>query len=75
MDNKMDVAQLMNMLSKMDKKELDANLSKDSKMLNSKDADNIIVLKNGRIVEQGKHVSLISQKGIYYELVKNQLEI
>ena len=40
-----------------------------------KDADNIIVLKNGRIVEQGKHVSLISQKGIYYELVKNQLEI
>ena len=75
MDNKMDVAQLMNMLSKMDKKELDANLSKVSKMLNSKDADNIIVLKNGRIVEQGKHVSLISQKGIYYELVKNQLEI
>ena len=42
MDNKMDVAQLMNMLSKMDKKELDANLSKVSKMLNSKDADNII---------------------------------
>ena len=40
-----------------------------------KDADNIIVLKNGRIVEQGKHASLISQKGIYYELVKNQLEI
>lgn len=27
-----------------------------------KDADNIIVLKNGRIVEQGKHVSLIRQK-------------
>ena len=42
MDNKLDMAQLMNMLSKMDKKELESNLSKVSKMLNSKDADNII---------------------------------
>lgn len=51
MDNKMDVAQLMNMLSKMDKKELDASLSKVSKMLNSKDADNIInqIRKNNNI--------------------------
>ncbi len=51
MDNKMDVAQLMIMLSKMDKKELDAILSKVSKMLNSKDADNIInqIRKNNNI--------------------------
>lgn len=51
MDNKMDMAQLMNMLSKMDKKELDANLLKVSKMLNSKDADNIInqIRKNNNI--------------------------
>ena len=36
---------------KMDKKELDANLSKVSKMLNSKDADNIInqIRKNNNI--------------------------
>lgn len=51
MDNKIDMAQLMNMLSKMDKKDLEANLAKASKMLNSKDADNIInqIKKNNNI--------------------------
>ena len=51
MDNKIDMAQLMNMLSKMDKKELDSNLSKVSKMLNSKEADTIInqIKKNNNI--------------------------
>ena len=51
MDNKLDMAQLMNMLPKMDKKELESNLSKVSKMLNSKDADNIInqIKKNNNI--------------------------
>ena len=51
MDNKLDMAQLMNRLSKMDKKELESNLSKVSKMLNSKDADNIInqIKKNNNI--------------------------
>lgn len=51
MDNKLDMTQLMNMLSKMDKKELESNLSKVSKMLNSKDADNIInqIKKNNNI--------------------------
>ena len=51
MDNKLDMAQLINMLSKMDKKELESNLSKVSKMLNSKDADNIInqIKKNNNI--------------------------
>lgn len=51
MDNKLDMAQLMNMLSKMDIKELESNLSKVSKMLNSKDADNIInqIKKNNNI--------------------------
>lgn len=51
MDNKLDMAQLMNMLSKMDKKKLESNLSKVSKMLNSKDADNIInqIKKNNNI--------------------------
>ena len=51
MDNKLDMAQLMNMLSKMDKKELESNLSKVSTMLNSKDADNIIdqITKNNNI--------------------------
>ena len=51
MDNKLDMAQLMDMLSKMDKKELESYLSKVSKMLNSKDADNIInqIKKNNNI--------------------------
>lgn len=40
-----------------------------------KNADNIIVLENGRIVEQGNHQELTSLKGKYYELVKNQLEL
>ncbi len=39
-----------------------------------KDADNIIVLDHGEIVEQGTHTELSAVKGKYYELVKNQLE-
>lgn len=40
-----------------------------------KNADNIVVLQNGTIVEQGNHSELSSKKGFYYELVKNQLEL
>ena len=40
-----------------------------------KNADNIIVLRHGRIVEQGTHSCLVAQKGYYYELVRNQLEL
>ncbi len=40
-----------------------------------KNADNIIVLKNGKIVEQGKHNELLKNKNEYYNLVKNQLEL
>ncbi|MRM97680.1 ATP-binding cassette domain-containing protein [Riemerella anatipestifer] len=39
-----------------------------------KNADNIIVLKNGSIVEQGTHSVLLKNKSEYYNLVKNQLE-
>jgi len=38
-------------------------------------ADKIVVLDNGRIIETGNHESLISNKGAYYNLVKNQLEL
>jgi ATP-binding cassette, subfamily B, bacterial len=40
-----------------------------------KNADKIIVLKNGEIVEEGSHSSLTNNKRHYYELVKNQLEL
>jgi ATP-binding cassette subfamily B protein len=40
-----------------------------------KHADNIIVLEKGAVIEQGTHFSLIEQKGKYFELVRNQLEL
>jgi ATP-binding cassette subfamily B protein len=40
-----------------------------------KHADQIIVLEKGKIVEVGNHVSLTLNKGVYYELVRNQLEL
>ena len=40
-----------------------------------KNADQIIVLKNGEIVEQGNHQELVQKKLDYYHLVKNQLEL
>ncbi len=40
-----------------------------------KDADNIIVMHNGQIAEEGTHASLTSMKGRYFELVRNQLEL
>ncbi len=40
-----------------------------------KDADKIIVLENGEIIEEGNHEELALKKGKYFELVKNQLEL
>ena len=40
-----------------------------------KNADRIIVLDGGKVVETGDHASLIAAKGAYYNLVKNQLEL
>jgi len=40
-----------------------------------KNADNIIVLHEGKIAEEGPHQQLSARKGRYYELVKNQLEL
>lgn len=38
-------------------------------------ADQIIVIEKGKIIECGKHDKLVFNKGQYYELVKNQLEL
>lgn len=40
-----------------------------------KNADQIIVLDGGEVVEIGNHASLIKKKSTYYNLVKNQLEL
>jgi ATP-binding cassette subfamily B protein len=40
-----------------------------------RNADQIVVLDQGKIVEKGKHDELISIKGHYFNLVKNQLEL
>ena len=40
-----------------------------------KNADQIVVLDHGRIIERGDHKSLTERKGAYYQLVKNQLEL
>lgn len=40
-----------------------------------KDADQIIVMKQGHIVEIGTHVELVDKRGDYYTLVKNQLDL
>lgn len=40
-----------------------------------KNADQIIVLDKGKVVETGNHKSLTAKRGTYYNLVKNQLEL
>ncbi|RXM42301.1 peptidase domain-containing ABC transporter [Flavobacterium sp. YO12] len=38
-------------------------------------ADKIVVLEKGKIIEMGTHNELVCQQGSYYKLVKNQLEL
>ena len=38
-------------------------------------ADQIVVLDKGKIIEIGNHSTLVEQKGNYFELVKNQLQL
>lgn len=40
-----------------------------------RDADQIVVIELGEIVEQGTHEQLVAKKGFYYELVKNQIDL
>jgi len=40
-----------------------------------RDADQIVVLDQGQIAEEGTHQELTDKRGIYYNLVKNQLEL
>jgi ATP-binding cassette subfamily B protein len=40
-----------------------------------RNADQIVVIDEGIIEEKGTHKSLVDQKGVYYNLVKNQLAL
>lgn len=40
-----------------------------------KNADNIVFLDKGYIIEMGTHQNLVEKKGAYFYLVKNQLEL
>jgi ATP-binding cassette subfamily B protein len=40
-----------------------------------KNADQIVVLNAGMIVEKGTHSELVERKGFYFNLVKDQLEL
>ena len=39
-----------------------------------KNADIILVMKNGDIIEQGNHETLLAEDGFYAELYKSQFE-
>ena len=40
-----------------------------------KNADQIVVLDNGEVIEVGNHKELANKKGAYFNLIKNQLEL
>ena len=40
-----------------------------------RNADAIIVLENGEIIERGSHYDLLEQKGKYYQLYTGQFEL
>lgn len=40
-----------------------------------KNADKIVVLEEGKIAEEGTHDELVIKQGLYYTLIKNQLEL
>jgi ATP-binding cassette subfamily B protein len=40
-----------------------------------RNADHIVVLEKGEVVEQGTHTELTNRKGVYYRLVREQLEL
>ena len=39
-----------------------------------RDADNVVVINNGEIVEQGSHEELLEQRGFYHHLYMSQFK-
>lgn len=40
-----------------------------------RNADTILVLEKGSVTESGTHEQLVSEKGTYYRLIRDQLEL
>lgn len=74
-----------NSLDTKNEKEITSNLSKfyegktviivAHRLSTVRDADQILVLNFGKVIEKGTHDELILKRGKYYELIKNQLEL
>ena len=44
---------------------------RDSRLAIAERTDNIVVLNQGQVVEQGNHNELMKKRGYYYNLVKS----
>ena len=55
--------------------ELDDRMTACQELAPVQNADNIVVLEKGSVIEQGSHQELVSSHGAYYNLVKNQLNL
>ena len=66
--------EVQNAIDNIIKKELVTIIIIAHRLSTVKNADNIFVLKNGKIIEEGNHQKLINKKGEYFKLIENQLE-
>ncbi len=62
---------LRNLKSEMNQK---TSLIVTHRISSAKNADKILVLEDGKVVEYGSHADLVNKEGIYFSLVKKQLE-
>ena len=66
--------EVQNAIDNIIKKELVTIIIIAHRLSTVKNADNIFVLKNGKIIEEGNHQKLINKKGEYFKLIENQIE-